>query len=200
VSVYYEGGSISTKPLTPQQLFDAANEWSASVKSASQPYTALLLPWIIANGPQPPNAEDLEHQRETLMTCAKLRSQVQDRLNLLEYMMDPNHTAEFAMAPGDPDRIAKLHAAISGDYDLISECASFDMDNAKGALEPEPYARTQKNLPDYTLTLLPTDLPKRVAGPPPVVTPPPPPQESQLERERELQFHEAQQMGKLIHR
>jgi hypothetical protein len=162
--LYYEGGNVQTKPQTPDDLFAAANEWSKSVLQAPKPYTALLLPWIIANGPNPPNAADLDHQRDVLKACAKLRSQVIDRLNVLEYMIDPAHTSEFIMSATDPDRLAQLHAAVSGDYDMIQDAASFAIDNAKDAMEPETFARTNKGLPTYAVTVLPPDLPKRVDG------------------------------------
>jgi hypothetical protein len=162
--LYYEGGNVQTKPQTPQQLFDAANEWSRSVLTAPKPYTALLLPWIVANGPNPPNAADLDHQRDVLKACAKLRSQVLDRLNFIEYMIDPLHSGEFVMAAGDPQRLAGLHAAISGDYDLIQQAASYAINNAKEAVEAETYARNVKGMSNYTLTVLPPDLPLRVDG------------------------------------
>lgn len=98
--------------------------------AAPTPYTALLLPWAIANGPNPPNAADLEHQNDVLKTCAKLRSQVIDRLNILEYLIDPRHTSEFIMAAGDPARLATLHSAISNDYDIIQSAASYAINNA----------------------------------------------------------------------
>jgi hypothetical protein len=162
--IYYEGGNVQTKPQTPEELFAAANEWSRSVLQTPKPYTALLLPWIIANGPNPPNAADLDHQRDVLKSCAKLRSQVIDRLNVIEYMVDPAHSSEFVMATGDADRLGKLHAAISGDYDMIQDAASFAINNAKLAAEPETYARTVKGMAGYSLTVLPPDLPKRVDG------------------------------------
>jgi hypothetical protein len=162
--LYYEGGNVQTKPQTPEELFAAANEWSKSVLQAPKPYTALLLPWIIANGPNPPNAADLDHQRDVLKSCAKLRSQVIDRLNVLEYMVDPAHTSEFAMSSSDPARLATLHAAVSGDYDMVQDAASFAIDNAKQAVEPETFARTIKGQGGYSLTVLPPDLPKRVDG------------------------------------
>ena len=157
--LYYEGGNVQTKPQSPKELFAAADEWSRSVQQTSKPYTALLLPWIIANGPNPPNAADLEHQRDVLKSCAKLRSAVIDRLNIIEYIQ--GHPADFVMKQGDSDRLSKLHAAIAGDYDIIEQAASYAIDNAKLAVEAETYARTVKNLPNYSLTGL-SDLPGRV--------------------------------------
>ncbi|HKD23013.1 MAG TPA: hypothetical protein VKB71_13440, partial [Rhizomicrobium sp.] len=98
-------------------------------------------------------------QRDVLKSCAKLRSAVIDRLNIIEYIQD--NTAQFVLKPGDSDRLSNLHAAISGDYDIIEDAASYAIDNAKLAVEPETYARTVKNLANYSLTTL-SGLPSRV--------------------------------------
>ena len=162
--LYYEGGNVQTKPQSPAELFAAADEWSKSVLQTPKPYKALLLPWILANGPNPPNAADLAHQRDVLIACARLRSQILDRLNILEYMGLPEHQDEFVLTAPYPDRIAQLHAAVSQDYDLTQQAASFAINNPKLAVEPEPYARTIQGLASYALTLLPADLPKRKDG------------------------------------
>jgi hypothetical protein len=163
VYVYYEGGDVKTKPQTPEELFAAADEWSNTLASQAKPYSALLLPYVIANGPQPPNKEDLQHQHDILVRCAKLRSQAYDRLNLIDYMTDPAHRGEFVADPQGPD-LGKLMAGISQDLDIISDAASFAIDNPKEALEPEPYAQTKKGLTGYTLTLLPANLPNHVGA------------------------------------
>jgi hypothetical protein len=164
-TLYYEGGNVTTTVRTPDDLFTAKDEWERSVANMAKPYAVLLLPWIIANGPNPPNAADLQKQRDVLIACAKLRSQVMDRLNLLEYIMDPLHLNDFQIQPGDADKLSKLHAAVSLDADIVQEAASFALDNVKEAVEPETYARTKKGLPNYSLTVvLQSDLPKRIAG------------------------------------
>ena len=162
--LYYEGGNVQIKPQSPADLFAAADQWSQSVLQTPKPYKALLLPWILANGPNPPNAADLEHQRDVLIACARLRSQVIDRMNVLEYMGLPEHQDEFVMVSPYPDRLAQLHAAVSQDYDLVEQAASYAIDNPKLAVEPETFARTVKSMPSYTITVLPTDLPKRLDG------------------------------------
>jgi len=51
------------------------------------------------------------------------------------------------------------------DADIIEQAASFAIDNAKLAVEPETYARTIKAMTDYHIhVLLPSDLPPLVAG------------------------------------
>jgi hypothetical protein len=163
--LYYQGGNVRTSVRTPDDLFTAKDEWENSVRDAAKPYAVLLLPWIIANGPNPPNAADLQKQRDVLIACAKLRSQVMDRLNLLEYMTDAQHMNDFQMQAGDADKLSKLHAAVSIDADIIQQAASFAIDNAKQAVEPETYARANKGMPNYSLTVFfPSDLPKRIDG------------------------------------
>lgn len=167
VQCYYEGGEVKiVKVQTPDDLFAAADQWSNTVASQAKPYSALLLPYVIASGPQPPNKEDLQHQHDVLVRCAKLRSQVMDRLNLIDYMTDPAHRGEFVADPQGPD-LAKLIAAMSQDLDVISQAASFAIDNPKEALEPEPYAQkngiTKEGAP-YILTLVPDNIPKHVGA------------------------------------
>jgi hypothetical protein len=167
VNFYYEGGEVKmVKVTTPDDLFTAAQQWSDSVASQPKPYAALLLPYVVANGPQPPNKEDLQHQHDVLVRCAKLRSQTLDRQNLIYYMTDPAHRGEFVADPQGPD-LAKLMAGISQDLEVISEAASFAIDNPKQALEPEPYAQQHgitKDGAPYTLTLLPANLPKHTGA------------------------------------
>jgi hypothetical protein len=163
VYLYYEGGEVKKQPQTPEELFAAADEWQDTVASQAKPYAALLLPYVIANGPQPPNKEDLQHQHDILVRCAKLRSQALDRLNLIDYMIDPAHRGEFVIDPAGPN-LAELMAGISRDLDIISAAASFAIDNPKEGLEPEPYAQTKKGLTGYMLTLLPPNLPTHVGA------------------------------------
>jgi hypothetical protein len=161
--LYYEGGNVKTSVDTPEDLFKAKLEWEDSVLNAAKPYAVQLLPWILANGPNPPNAADLEHQRDVLKSCATMRSKVIDCLNLLEYYMDPLHKDDFENLPDYSENISKAHGGFNSDYDIIESAASYAIDNAKQAVEPETYARTVKNMAGYTLTTLPP-LPKRVAG------------------------------------
>jgi hypothetical protein len=158
---YWEGGQVRSDPKTPEGLLACLHEWLDTVEAHPVSYTVSLAPYIIARGPQPPNEEDLEHQRDVLKICARMRSQAIDRLNLIEYMMDPLHASEFNFEPGGPD-LAKLHAAISTDLDIIAAAASWAVDHPKEALEPEAFARdpAHKGLAGYEFTLLPPNMPK----------------------------------------
>jgi hypothetical protein len=164
VYVYYEGGRISKYPTTPEELLAAANEWRATVKDLAKPYKVTLAPYVIADGPAPPNEAELQHQRDVLARCAKLRSQTLDKLNQLDYMLDPRHQAEFpAPAGGGPD-LNKLRSGLASDLDLVAEAASYALEHAKDAKEPESYVRDVKQQPDYVFTVLPADLPKHTGA------------------------------------
>jgi hypothetical protein len=163
VYLYYEGGDVKTKPQTPEELFAAANEWSNTLQSQPRPYAVTLAPYIIASGPEPPNKADLEHQHDVLARCAKLRSATLDKLNLVDYILDTAHRAEFQFDPQGPD-LAALQAGLSSDLDVIAKTASFAIDNPVNALDPEGFARTRLGMPNYTLTILPANLPSHVGA------------------------------------
>jgi hypothetical protein len=90
-----------------------------------------------------------------------------DKLNLIEFILDPNHLGEFAIvAPPDGPDLAALQAALAGDLDVIAEAASFAIDNIKRACDPETFMRQVKGVADYKLTPLPPNLPAHTGGPP----------------------------------
>jgi len=158
VFLHYEGGDVKNKPRNPEELFAAANEWSNTLQSAPRPYSVTLAPYIIADGPEPLNKTDLQHQQDVLTRCAKLRSATLDKLNLLDYILDPAHKKEYTFDAQGPD-LPALSAALATDLDIVAKAASFAVDNPKDALEPEPYARTRMGQLNYTIALLPPNLP-----------------------------------------
>jgi len=74
-------------------------------------------------------------------------------------MMNPTHAKEFVTGPGTAD-LGVLHGQVANDMDIIAETASFAMNNLSDAVEPETYARVKKNQPNYSFTVLPTNLPR----------------------------------------
>jgi hypothetical protein len=102
--IIFDGGTVTTRPTSSDpiellnQLFRAMDEWTSSVRKDPKAYSVTLAPYL-ALGPNPPNVADIEHQRDVLIRCAKLRSQTLDKLNLIDYMLDPDHAAEFQIAP-----------------------------------------------------------------------------------------------------
>jgi hypothetical protein len=67
------------------------DEWTSTVRQQPKAYTVTLAPYAIALGPELPNIIDFEHQRDVLIRCAKLWSQTLDKLNLIDYILDPDH-------------------------------------------------------------------------------------------------------------
>lgn len=155
----WSGGRVTANPTTADGLFDALRQWDASVDAAPKPFVVTLAPYVVALGPEPPNKEDLQHQRDVLKQCARLRSQTLDKLNLVEFIVDPVNAPQFEAQPGGPD-LAILHAGLSADLQLIAEAASHALDNPKDAVDPETFARVNKQQLDYNLTLIPANIPK----------------------------------------
>ncbi|RKN44819.1 hypothetical protein [Streptomyces hoynatensis] len=166
--ILHDGGRIQTLPHSndpvelTSQLYQAMDEWSATVKEDPVPFTVTLAPYSIALGPPPPNIADIEKQRRVLSRCAMLRSQMTDMLNLVEYALDPRHADEFESAPDGPD-LAALRVALVSDLDVIEESASFAIENLKEARDPETYMRDIRGNADFRLTTLPANMPKQKA-------------------------------------
>lgn len=169
--VLHDGGRVTTRPTSRDplellaQLYRAMDEWTASVREEPKAYAVTLAPYVIALGPRPPNIADMEKQRTVLMRCAKLRNHALDTLNLVEYVLNPAHRDEFAIIqpPSGPD-LPALQASLAGDLDIISEAASFAINNLKDAVEPETYMRRIKGVADFKLTSLPPNFAKHTGG------------------------------------
>jgi hypothetical protein len=168
VFVHHEGGSFTTEPTSSdptealRQLFEAMDQWSATVRAESAPYHVTLAPYAIALGPNPPNAAELEHQRDVLIRCARLRLSTMDKQNLVDYILDPRHSAEFAVEEMNGLDLPALQAAFGADLEVIADAASFAIDNPKEARAPEDFMRQIKGVADFTLTALPANLPSHV--------------------------------------
>lgn len=176
----FDGGEVQTRLTSNDpvelvnQLYKAMDEWTASVRDSPKAYSVTLAPYAIALGPPPPNLAQFEHQRDVLTRCAKLRSQTLDKLNLIDFILDPDHTAEFEIVPPpDGPDLPALQARLAEDLDVIADTASFAMDNIKDACLPETFMRTFRGVSDFRLTPLPANLPAHTGGA--VVAPPPPP-------------------------
>jgi hypothetical protein len=163
----YEGGKVTIAAKSPTDLLTAYEQWINSVDEFARAYQVTVDDYAIAAGPEPPNAENLRHQQDVLKRCAKLRAEVADRLNLINYMLQPSHRKQFAFVdpPEGPDFPALL-AGLALDLDVIAEAASHALEHPKQAVEPETYARTVKAppLPAYALTLLPGNLPAHIGA------------------------------------
>jgi hypothetical protein len=167
--IIFDGGQVTTRPTSNDpvklldELYQAMDEWTASVRGDPKAYNVTLAPYVIALGPIPPNLADIENQRDVLIRCAKLRSQTLDELNLVDYMLDPNHVGEFETSPppGGPD-LSALQAELASDLDVIAAAASFSIDNLKDACEPEDFMRNIRHVDGFKLTVIPANMPKHI--------------------------------------
>jgi len=175
--IIFDGGTVTTHPTSSDpielinQLFRAMGEWTTSVRRDPKAYSVTLAPYVIALGPTPPNIAEIENQRDVLIRCAKLRSQTLDKLNLIDYILDPDHTGEFeTFPPPDGPDLPALQSALAGDLDVIADAASFSINNIKQACGPEIFMRDVRHAEGFNLTALPSNLPRHT-GPRPVVVP-----------------------------
>jgi hypothetical protein len=161
--IYHEGGSSGASFVqSPRQLIDAGNNWLRTVSSNSTPYEVILAPYVIAVGPNPPNEIDLMHQRDVLKRCAQLRSNYIDFLNRVEYILHPDTINNFENV--NLNLLRELRTSFAFDLEIISQAASYALDHARDAREPETFAREIKQLPNYRLTVMPTDMPRLKGG------------------------------------
>lgn len=162
VQLYYEGGDVQIKPQTVADLITASNQWSNSVENKPKPYSVQLVPWTIANGPQPPNKADLEHQKDVLLRCAKLRSTCIDKLNVLDYILNFRHQTEYNLPPEKLKELQDMNARCQVEMDIIAKAASYAINHAADAMEPVTYAITKLNIPNFELAFF--EIPPNVNG------------------------------------
>ena len=163
INMYHEGGPIDLKiaDLTnPLELLDNANRFLDSFNTDPDrfavPYFVTLAPIAIAQGPLPPNSADLEHAQDVLVACAKARSRLIDKANLLDYILDNQSRFDFA-AGADPAALQQASNDFEGDLDLIADCASTAIRSPSEAAFPATYAKNLGSVyPKAALPVLPS--------------------------------------------
>ena len=91
----HDGGEVTTRLTSNDpvelvsQLYRPINQWTATIRSQAKAYTVTLAPYVIATRSRPAECVQLEHQRDILIRCAKLRSQTLDKLNLVATSSTP---------------------------------------------------------------------------------------------------------------
>lgn len=146
IDMYHEGGPIDLHiaDLTdPLELLKNANLFLESFKTepdqVAVPYFVTLAPIAIAKGPLPPNAAELEHAQDVLVACAKARSRLLDKANLLEHILDNASRYEFT-AEADEATVQKALADYEADLELVAACASTAIHSPAKADFPAIYA------------------------------------------------------------
>lgn len=173
VSMYHEGGPVDlqiTDPTVPNQLLDNANRWLKSFQDDparnSVPYSVTLAPILIADGPLPPNSADIEHAQDVIVMCARDRSQILDRINLLNFVLSHQGAYDWT---GDPAPTpASLTSSLTGfelDLDLVAECASLAINHPIEAVTPAKFASDRGRIYPSVLPIMPKPKPISPAEP-----------------------------------
>ena len=146
IKVYHEGGPIDLIPGNiddPVQLYAMLQTWLKSFVDSPDkmavPYSVILSPVAIANGPLPLNAADAEHAQDVLLECAKQRSAIHDSMNLMDAIIQTPGRFSFTA----PVTMADIRAASSGyqaDLDIVAAAASAAMNHPGGAKMPAAFA------------------------------------------------------------
>lgn len=168
VKVYHEGGPeglVVNNPTDPMEVLRLMNEFLKSFQDAPErqavPYNVTLAPMVIANGPLPPNAADIQHAQDVLAICATARADILDQLNLMTYIMKSESRFDFP----PPTTTADVAAAVKNlelDLDLVAKAASRTMNDASKAVTPAELATEQGTV--YPLGIAPSPAPTRKKG------------------------------------
>jgi hypothetical protein len=167
-TVYTEGGPaiILQDPGNPAQLLDLANKWMQAMQGDpahnAVPYQWTLSPLSIAEGPLPPNSEDIARAQDVLRLCADQRLALMDQYNLLDWWA--KHPDQYEFPPSfTPAQANQAAADTQRDLDTVGECASAAIDHPKDAVRPADYAQAQGR--PYPIASLPAVYPKPKPGP-----------------------------------
>ncbi|SCL25652.1 hypothetical protein GA0074692_2002 [Micromonospora pallida] len=168
VQMYHEGGPTDLRiadPGDPLQLLTNANLFLQSFQTnpdqVARPYFVTLAPVVIARGPLPLNAAEIEHAQDVLIYCAKRRSALLDQMNLLDYINDnPSQYADGDTA--SRDAVRRAIQDLQTDLDLIAACASAAINNPAKAKMPAEFAADRGTT--FPKASLPDPLPAAKAG------------------------------------
>lgn len=168
LTVYHEGGPIdlTMKDITDAaQLYSMLQDWLKSFQDHpeqnAKPYYVALAPVVIANGPIPPNAAEIEHAQDVLVLCAKERSEILDGMNMMEFIMQHPSRYDFA-APTTPADIAKAFRNYQFDLDLVASAASQAINDPSKAMTPAAFASAAGKV--YPQGVPPTPMPTLEKG------------------------------------
>src|SRR5258708_24476845 len=97
------------------------------------PYQWTLSPLSIAEGPLPPNEEDIAKAQDVLRLCADQRLGLMDQYNLLDWWA--KHPDQYEFPPSfTPAQANQAAADTQPDLDTVDEGASAAIDHPKDAV------------------------------------------------------------------
>lgn len=162
INMYHEGGPVDLKinDLTnPLELLDNANRFIDSFHTEPDkhavPYFVTLAPIAIADGPLPPNAAELDHAQDVLVACAKARSRLLDKSNLVDFILDNQSRFDFTNS-ADAQALRSAQEGFEADLELVADCASNAIRSPANAAFPAIYATSKGEVyPKAALPILP---------------------------------------------
>ncbi len=169
IKVYHEGGPVDLimdNLRDPAQIFGLLKTWlqsfAADPGKNAVPYSAILAPMAIANGPLPLNAADSEHAQDVLVRCARQRSAAMDSMNLMDAIMQSPQRYAFVPAVSMAD-IAAASAGYQADLDIVASAASAAMNHPASAKMPAEFAVALGQ--QFPKGIQPTPMPVLKSGP-----------------------------------
>lgn len=168
-SMYHEGGPASLKitdPSNPLELLNNANLFLNSFQenpdTNAVPYYVTLSAMEIARGPLPLNAAEIQKSQDVLAFCAKARSQILDKINLLMFVQ--TNIANYTMPPPETKpSLADAMRMFQKDYDTVQSCAAAALHDPASAKMPADFDAS------YPAGVLPDPMPVPKEGKPTTV-------------------------------
>ena len=161
ILIYNQGGIAVPSSLSkPDEIAMVLAPWLATLAANAAPFSVTLAPYKIVSGFDPPQAAEIQHQRDVLARCDRLRYDAIEGLNQVEHVLD--HPDDFTGV--DNAALATARTGFATDLDVVSQARAWAARNPEQALEPENFARTKLARPDYKLTILPTPMPQLRSG------------------------------------
>jgi len=146
-------------PGNPLELLENAKKFQAALASEPDklavPYTVTLAPTAIAQGPLPPNPAEIQHAQDVLIYCAKKRSDLLDKMNLLDFIS--SNEKRFVFGATSIDTVRDAVEKFQADLELIAQCAGAAINNRAAAKMPELYAAEVGR--EYPTASLPDPMP-----------------------------------------
>lgn len=173
IDMYHEGGPVDLQLSSinePLELIRNVNLFLSSFQErpdeVARPYSVTIAPLAIANGPAPLNEIDLQHAQDVLVFCARRRTNMVDRLNVFQHIVDRPDKFDFSNG-ADLSELRSAAEALQFDLELIARCASRAMNKPGEAAFPDVFAKAEGTaFPQaFEPDVLPTPKPIQVLAP-----------------------------------
>lgn len=173
-SIYSEGGPAIhiRNPHDPEELLELANYWMKEMNERPNQYARIyewiLSPITIAEGPLPPNSDNLEHAQNVLKFCSRERAELLDQLNLFDWIV--SHPERFDWTNSvSRDEVREAYINTQIDLDTIADCASAAINHPSQAVMPATYASAHGGVFPKAIVPSPLPIPKPTSSEIPLI-------------------------------